>query len=123
MSRGWLPTAPWNHCNCEHGQSQCCLYFCRNKEYNVFMDFYLLVTFNTLFNFPQSSCLKGRTLDLLSTHSVTFDFHNFIYRGLLCNDQIRVKSKYFAHWYKINTTLSLVEIRFTHYILFGKKYF
>ena len=87
------------------------------------MDFYLLVTFNTLFNFSQSSCLKGRTLDLLSTHSVTFDFHNFIYRGLLCNDQIRVKSKYFAHWYKINTSLSVVEIRFAHYILFEKNIF
>ena len=52
----------------------------------------------------------GRTLDLLSTHSVNFDFHDFIYRGILCNDQIRVKSKYFAHWYKINTTLSGLHI-------------
>ncbi len=87
------------------------------------MDFCLLVIFNTLFNFSQSSCLRGRTLDLLSTHSVAFDFHNFVYRGILCNDQIRFKSKYFVQRHIINIPISVVEIRFTHYIFFEKNNF
>ena len=49
----------------------------------------------SLGNWEAMHCsLKGRTLDLLSAYTVTFDSHNSIYGRLLCNDQIRVKSKY-----------------------------
>ncbi len=48
---------------------------------------------------------KDNTLDLKSMHSVTI-----LRRRPLCNDLIRVKSRYFTFWYKINTSLHVVEI-------------
>ena len=49
-------------------------------------------------------------------HSETFDFNNSIY------DQNRVKSRYLAQWYKINSPLPTLEIRFAHFVLFEKMY-